>query len=93
MDFLDNKFIGENEHCKFYYNCMCESLEKECTGWLNDLPPLENHRVFIAEDKDCGTKNYVLFNEKGEPIKSNYAVDSLAIDIELLRFLKKANGE
>lgn len=91
MDFLDNKFIGENEHCKFYYNSMCESLENHCVCWFNDLPPLENYKVFITEDKNEGTKHYVLFNESGEPIKERTGIDSMAIDIEMLRFLKKVN--
>lgn len=87
---MDKKLIFENNLCKFYTNDMCESLTNDCETYLNDLPPLKNHKVYICEAKD-GKISYVLFNEKGEPITENNLFEGLAIEIEKLRFLKNIN--
>ena len=87
---MDKQLVYENELAKFYTNDSTKMLDKECTRCFGcvDLPPLKNHHVLIAEEKQSGYKEYVLFNEKGEPVESATGIDTLGTKIDMLRRLQ-----
>lgn len=85
------KAIFENDKAIFYENEITKSLTKDCTRYFKDLEPI-NCNVFICEEKENHTRNYVLFNENGEPIDMDCTLDGIGIKIETLRYLK-TNGE
>jgi hypothetical protein len=85
----DKKLIFENELCKIYTNDFCESLTDYCERWMNDKPPLKNHKVYFCET-NTGESRFVLFNEKGEPIAESFGFEGMGVEIEKLRFLKGA---
>lgn len=86
---MDKKLVYENKLCKVYTNDFCKSLTDSCERWFNDNPPLKNHKVYICET-NTGCTKFVLFNEQGEPIAETNGFDSMGVEIEKLRFLKRS---
>ena len=82
------KLVVENATFKFYINDMTKSLDEYCTNErVNNLLPLKNHKVFLAENKKNGLKCFLLC-DNDTPIKSGYTIDEIASYINVLRFRK-----
>lgn len=79
----------ETDEYEIYTSSGTEVLENSCTRYMNGYPKLIGHRVRIVKSKKNGDSIYVLYNKKGEPIKSSYQFDDLGMQIELMRFIKK----
>lgn len=87
----ENKLITENDNYFVYENSMTKNLTDYCVRPLpNNLPPLDKSVVYILENKKDGTKHYILYVD-GLPVDDAFGFDGIAVKIEMLRFLKRAN--
>lgn len=89
---MDKKLVYENKLCKVYTDSMCKCLTDSCERWMNDNPPLKNHKVYICET-NTGDSRFVLFDDQGEPIAESSGAEDMDIKIGMLRFLKKSKGD
>ena len=80
-----NKFVFENELCKFYENDMTKYLNEYCVRkTVNDTDPLEDCCVFLAEHKSNGAKTYVLYHNE-TPMYACTQLEARATHIDILR--------
>lgn len=83
--------VTENDEYIVYENSSTKDITKYCVRPLpNNLPPLENAVVYIVEHKKTCDRKYMLYIN-GYPYEDDIGIDGLAVKIDMLRFLKKAN--
>lgn len=83
----EKKLIHENEFVKVYETTTSNSLTKSCTRKMPNfyLAPLTGYRVYAVEEKDTGEWNWVLYNDKGEPIYVHSSMDTVDLHIMAMR--------
>lgn len=89
---MNEKYHSENDTHTFYVNDVTELLDNHCIRPFSNNPKLRNCKVLIAEDKNTGTKTYVVF-ENGKPIYANTFSDAVAVFIEVERFWRNLTKE
>ena len=81
--------VFENIDFIFYTNEMTEILEKDCVRYFKGLPPLNDCKVYIVEDKESQEREYVLY-EKGKPVFASPQFDAIGAHIEIDRFFRSS---
>jgi hypothetical protein len=82
------EFLFENDKCRFYENTMTKMLTERCSSTtLQDWPVLENYRVLIAEEKDGGSRIFVVANGN-EIVYANTQSEAVAYWIDYTRYME-----
>lgn len=85
--------VFENEFCKFYENEVTKSIDEYLIKkTINDVPPLENCCVLLAEQKSTGMVSFVLFQD-GLPIYQHTQLEAIGSHIDMLRLKLKFEEE
>lgn len=84
---LNEKLYFEDEKAKYYTNDFTASLTK----FVREDNPSNGNKgincfVLLAESKIDNVREYVIFNNKGVPVYSNYSYEAVCCQIDILQF-------
>jgi len=77
-EMFELKIIAENDKCIFYTNSMCEFINEDAKK--KDV----NLTCIIAEQKDTKFIEYLLIDDKNEPIRSSTLSDDVACYVDMV---------
>src|SRR5690554_2361897 len=89
---LLNELLYENDKVKCYTNVFTRIATKHCQKDYRGRE-LKGYYVLLVELKDTGEQNYVLFNDKAEPVYVSKQYDAIGVRIDMLKLLQESSSD
>lgn len=84
---IEEELVYENDKVRCYENVFTRIATKDCRKDYKGRE-LKGHYVLLVELKDTGEQNYVLFNDKAEPVYVNKQFEAICFRINMLKLLQ-----
>lgn len=84
---VEEGLVYENDKVKCYENAFTRIATKHCQKDYRGRE-LKGYYVLLVELKDTGERNYVLFDDKAEPVYISKQYDAIGLRINMLKLLQ-----